>query len=266
MANDQPIRSISRALDIIKVINRLRAPSLIEIATATELPYPTVFRIMQTLIHEGIVEQEPFRKRYHVTELSKSLSSGFQDDDILLGAAITPMHDFTLKHLWPVTLAIRVGNRMMVKHSTHRLTSQTFINYYPGYTLPILECASGRTYLAFCGDDERETVMTGLAGRKSRDEDGNAQLIDHEALFATIRSKGYSKMARTVHNETPGKTSALSVPILDEGRIIGSLAMVFFAAAMSMEEAERTFPSHLIALANTIVANLSVCDGNADDA
>lgn len=237
MDTDQPIRSVIRALEILKTINRLKSPSLTDISKATGLPYPTTFRIVQTLIHEGIIEQEPFRKRYRATELVKALSMGFQEDDKLLAAAFGPMQDFTTRHLWPVTLAIRVGNRMMVKHSTHQLTSQTFINYYPGYTLPLLDCAAGRAYLAFCDDDERETIVSGFAARPSPQNSLSLQLVTSGELLGTIRRDGYAEYARTQHNETPGRTSAFAVPILSDGKLKACLTLVFFARAHTMEDA-----------------------------
>ncbi len=232
-----PIRSVCRALDIIKTINRLRSPTLTEISNATSLPYPTAFRIVQTLIHEGVIEQEPFRKRYRATELVKSLSFGFQEDDRLVAAAEQPMHDYTIEHLWPITLVVRVGNRMMVKHATHQLTTQTFINYYPGYTFPLLDCASGRAFLAFCEDDERETVLNGLQGQQAAIQTMGLQMVEQGSLLGQIRDAGYATMARTQFNETPGKTSSFAVPIFSEGQLKAALTLTFFANAMQMDDA-----------------------------
>ena len=236
MEKDLPIRSISRALDILKTINRLNSPSLTEISKATFLPYPTTFRIVQTLIHEGIIEQEPFRKRYRATELVKALSMGFQDDDKLLNAALDPMRVFTTEHLWPVTISVRVGNRMMIKHSTNQLTSQTFMNYYPGYTLPLLDCSSGRAYLAFCEDEERERVINGLADKPSAQISMSLSTVTDDVL-ENIRRNGYAEYALTMHNQTPGKTSAFAVPILCDGKLKACLSLAFFARAHTLDEA-----------------------------
>ncbi|MEL7189064.1 MAG: helix-turn-helix domain-containing protein [Pseudomonadota bacterium] len=128
MEKGQSIRTISHALQILKTINRLDAPTLTEISRSTSLPYPTTFRLVHALIEEGMVEQEPFRKRYVPTEQVRMLSTGFQEDTRLLNASIDPMKQFTQEFLWPVALTVRVGNRMMVKHSTSQLTTQTFQN------------------------------------------------------------------------------------------------------------------------------------------
>lgn len=255
MEKDQPIRAITRALSILKTINRLDSPTLTQISEATDLPYPTTFRIVQTLISEGMIEQEPFRKRYRATEQVKALSFGFQDDDQLLQAATAPMQEFTAQHLWPVTLAVRAGNRMMVKHSTHQLTSQTFTNYYPGYTLPLLECASGRAHMAFCSEEERTTVLDGFKTRVSERSAMSFELITVSDLIEQIRARGYSEYARTHHNATPGRTSAFAVPVMDGDKLKACLTLVFFAKAHSMEDAVAKYLAPMQALASTIAQN-----------
>lgn len=256
MEDNPIIRSVSRALEILKTINRLASPSLTEISRATGLPYPTTFRIVQTLIHEGIIEQEPYRKRYRATELVKALSLGFQEDDRLLAIATQPMQDFTAKHLWPITLSVRVGNRMMVKHSTHRLTSQTFINYYPGYTLPLLDCASGRAYLAFCDEDERKTILAGFEARATAQNAMSLELVAGGDLLANIRRDGYAEYARTQHNETPGRTSAFAVPIICNGQLRSCLTLGFFARAHTMADAVHNYLAPMQSLAAEVAQQL----------
>jgi len=256
MEKDQPIRSITRALSILKTINRLDSPTLTEIAGATDLPYPTTFRIVQTLISEGMIEQEPFRKRYRATEQVKALSFGFQEDGQLLQAATGPMQDFTAQHLWPVTLSVRVGNRMMIKHSTHQLTSQTFTNYYPGYTLPLLESASGRAHLAFCNEEERETVLDGFKTRATARSAMSLELVTGSDLLEAVHAKGYAEYARTQHNATPGRTSAFAVPVVVDGALRACLTLVFFARAHSMEDAVGKYLAPMQLLAAIIAENI----------
>lgn len=57
-----PIRSISRAIGVHQAVNQLGSLSMMQIAKRGKLPYPTACRLVQTLIHEGLLEQEPARK------------------------------------------------------------------------------------------------------------------------------------------------------------------------------------------------------------
>jgi len=256
MEKAPPIRSVRRALEILRVINRMRAPTLTEIARATDLPYPTAFRIVQTLVHEGVIEQERFRKRYRPTELVRSLASGFQDDDRLVAAAQANMQSFTAEHLWPLALSVRVGNRMMIKHATHKMTSQTFINYFPGDTMPLLDCASGRAMLAFCDDEERATVLSGLQDSRAETDSMGLQIMCEGGLLEQIKGDGYATMARTRFTELPGKTSAMAVPVFHDGKLVATLTLIFFANAMTMEEAVQKYLEPLGQLSQRVAASM----------
>lgn len=236
-----PIRAISRSLAILQAINRGRSVTMMEIATATDLPYPTVCRIVQTLMHEGLVEQEPTRKNYRPTALVKTLSQGFQDDDLLVSLARPHIVDVTRKLGWPVSLTTRVGNSIVLKDTTHALTSLTLLNYHPGYSLPLLECASGKAYMAFCPDDERETILQGLRQLESPTDLVGRHVLQSGLALSEIRAQGYATQARNLHTETPGKTSSIAVPVFGSERVVAVLAIIFFASAMTMNEAVAAF-------------------------
>jgi len=76
LASDGNIRTIGRAISVLQVINRHRSVSMMEIAKHTGLPYPTAFRMVETLLDLGIVERESTRKRYRPTRLVTTLSVG----------------------------------------------------------------------------------------------------------------------------------------------------------------------------------------------
>ena len=123
-----PIRSLVRGLEVLQTINREGSLTLTRICKLTGLPYPTVFRIMQTLIAEGFVESEPARKWYRPTILAKTLSSGFPEESRLVAVARPYIVELTEKFAWPISITTRVGNMMMVRDSTHSLTSLTLSN------------------------------------------------------------------------------------------------------------------------------------------
>ena len=230
------IRAVTRALDVLRAINRLRGGTLAEISREASLPYATCFRIVQTLIHEGLVAQEAFRKRYHATEMVLALSSGYQADNRLVDAARQPMEAFTARHLWPLGLTIRVGSRMLIKFTTHALTTQTFEIYHPGDSQPIAESASGRVWLAHASPEERQAVLDGLMANDP-DSSLGLRLLREQSLFDEIRAQGFASYERTPFNRTPGQTSAISVPVIWGGKVRGCLSLVFFASAMPMATA-----------------------------
>ncbi|MEJ0023389.1 MAG: hypothetical protein WDN76_08110 [Alphaproteobacteria bacterium] len=138
------------------------------IAEACGHAYPTTCRIVQTLIHEGLIERESERKRYRATALVQTLSSGYHGQNRLVQAARQEIVKLTSNHRMAVAVVTHVGPHMVVSDSTHALTSLTFSNYHPGYTLAILDCASGLAYLAFAapGREQQRSQKLGFPARR----------------------------------------------------------------------------------------------------
>jgi IclR family mhp operon transcriptional activator len=220
---------------VLQSVNRAGSLNLQDIARDADIPYPTAFRIIQTLVHEGLIECEPHRKRYRATALTQSLSLGFRDAGKLVEHAHSPIVALTKKIGWPISLTTRAGQTMMVRDSTHLLTSLTFNNYYPGYTLPILECASGHVYLACCAAGERESILAGM--RTIADDSPMLRMFEYGKLMERIRENGYATRDRNLHNANPGKTSSMAVPVLENGHVAGALTLIFFHSAMTLTEA-----------------------------
>lgn len=234
-----PIRSISRALNILKIINRAGSICLMDIAKQSGLPYPSVCRIVQTLVHEQMVERGSSGKYYRPAPSVQSLSYGYQDDEELVKTARPHIEDLTREIGWPVSIVTRVGNQMILRDSTHSMTSLTFARYYPGYSLPIAYCADGKAFLAAMPEDELELVRENLGPRIPVPGDPNC-LLDPLNDLQDIREQGYAIVERVQHTATPGKTSCISMPIFRRERVAGVVTIAFFASAMSQAKAKET--------------------------
>lgn len=243
VAEDASIRVIGRALEILRVINLQGAPTMAQIAREVGLPYPTVLRIVRALIEEGVVEREPVRKRYRPTALVQSLSYGFQSHDALVTKARPHIEHLTRAVHWPISVVTRVGNFMVVRDSTSTQTPMTFNHYYPGWQVPLIQSASGRAYLANCTSEVRHNLIAHIEDSGTEGEIRMLRAFEASGEAEKIRRQGYAAVARTAYSANPGKTSSLAVPIFCEGDVLGTLLIVFFAAAMSTEIAvERYFP------------------------
>lgn len=228
-----------------------------EIAQAAKVPYPTACRIVQTLLCEGLVERELDRKRYRPTVLVLSLANGFQVHDRLIQVSRRHIVDLTHRHNWPVSVVTRVGQSMVVRDSTHALTSRTFSNYYPGFTLPILECASGRAYLAHTTADERATILHGVQTVPGVTDPQTLKLFESDVIIKEIQRDGYATKGRNFHNATPGRTASIAVPLFDQDELVGALTMVFFASAMKMSDAVEKYLGDMRSTADRISLDLA---------
>jgi IclR family mhp operon transcriptional activator len=257
MEKGVPIRSVSRALVALQAINRCGSLSLMEIARATGVPYPTAHRLVQTLLYQGFIECEPSRKRYRCTALVLSLAVGFQHEDRLVEAARPHILGLTRRLGWPVSISTRVGKVMMLRDTTHATTSLTFDNYYAGFTLPILECASGKLLMAYSSAKERKSILQSV---RMSPEDMNPQMLalaEGGVIFDEIRRNGYATQGKNRYTVTPGKTSSIAVPILRDGKIMAAMTLIFFAKAMKIEDAVVAYLEDMRRTAADIMTDLS---------
>ncbi len=251
-----PIRSISRAIAVLQAINRGRSLTMMEIAQASVVPYPTACRIVQTLLHEGLIEREATRKRYQPTALCETLAHGFQGHGALVHAAQPHMNTLTRDIGWPISLTTHVGASMVLRASTHAQTSLTFNAYFPGYAIPILACAAGLVYLAFADRAESESVLASLSYLEDPDSRHMLQLAREGGLVETVRRSGYAARGFNRFTQNPGKTSSIAVPLFQDGQIAGALTTAFFASAIDMRDAIKQLFPKLQACATAITNDL----------
>lgn len=241
MDQDSGIRSISRALGILRAINRSGSLTLTEIARAVDVPYATALRIARALVSEGVIEREPDRKRYRPTALVQSLAYGFQNHDQLVVTARPHIVALTQELYWPISIVNRVGNAMVVRDSTSTRTPLTFNHYYPGWQVPLTVSASGRVYLANCTADVRKELIDYYRVDATSAELATLQAFEESGEAEKIRNQGYAAAARTGYSANPGKTSSIAVPLFLGDELSGSVTLVFFAAAMPLNEAVSRF-------------------------
>ncbi len=239
--DDHSIRSIKRGLSVLQAINRSGSMRLMDISFATNLPYPTVCRIVETLVDAGMIEREESVRKYRPTALVQTLSVGYQEDHALVMRARPHIVALCKKVNWPITVATRVGNTMMIRDSTHRLTTLTFSNYAPGYTLPLLECSVGKAYVAYCDNEERDNIIAGLKKINTEENNRAHSILEDGFLVNRIIEDGYATHEYNQYTESPGKTSSLGVPIFVNGRLAGALGLIFFSSSMSVRDAARDF-------------------------
>lgn len=256
MERGVPIRSISRAITVLQVINRAPSISMMEIARGSGMPYPTACRIVQTLLHEGLIEREPARKRYRATVLVQTLSHGFQSHDHLAQVARPHLAEYTRKVGWPIALCTRVGQSMVVRTSTHANAAKTLTIYHAGYSLPLLGSAAGRTHIAFASEEEQADILATLDLPPNDPEAATLQLFRAGGLIEEIRAAGYALKGRNQHTATPGKTSSISVPVLDGDELQGVIALIYFSSAMRSARAVAEFAEPLKQVADDIARDL----------
>lgn len=256
-AASQSIRSISRGLAVLRTINRCRPASLTDITKGVGIPYPSVCRIVQTLINEGVIERIPNTHYYRPTILVRALSAGYQTEEELVGVARPLIVELCKEIVWPVSIATRVGQWMMLLDSTHHLTSLTFSNYSPGYTLPLTECATGKAFLAFSEEEKRNSILASLHDSNPQQVSENRLKALNEDYWASIREEGFATQFINSFSANPGKTSSIAVPIMVNDEVVASMAFIFFRSSMTVDSAKANYLEKVQACAMQISKSLS---------
>lgn len=253
-------RSIARGLKVLRILS-LRGPmNLATITKETGLSYATVCRIVNTLLAEAYIEREPSRKHFRVTGLVKSLSHGYQQDNQMVKVAHKYLVELTKELEWVVVLATRLGSSMVAQDSTHMLTTRTFIHYYPGFTFPILDSAAGRAYLAFCSEEERVSCLNGIEQIEGKAAEHAVEVARTTDELEQIRKIGFATRGRNPSHAPSRKNSSIAVPIFDGEEVCGALCLVFFSAAMPIDEAVARYAPRLMQTAKTIGEELTSSD------
>jgi IclR family mhp operon transcriptional activator len=237
------IRSIGRALAVLRAVNHAGSMSMMQISKVVGIPYPTACRIVHTLQEEGMLEREPTRKFYRPTAFVNTLSHGYQDFSDLVSTARPELESLTNKHFWPVSLATRVGQHMLIRDCTHSTSPMALTNYQPGASFPLIECASGHVYLAYSSADQRERWLDAAMNLDHAPDPLVIDRLRNPAFAEEVRGQGYVLRGYNQFTNTPGRTSSIAVPIFNGGDVCGALTLVFFSVSMRQETAvERYLP------------------------
>ncbi len=231
------IRALQRGLRVLEVLNQHNGSTLTEITRYTSLPKATTYRILENLIRMGYVMRDKADAKYRLCILVRRLSEGFDDTAWLTEIARPMIRELGREVVYPIAISTLYGTSMLARETTDRESALALDHYTSGTLLPMFSSASGKVYVSYCTDNEREILLDLCA--KSEEPEHNfardARFIDH--LIQDVRDKGYALGLRQRTQAAQGKSSALAVPIMSRGSLLASLALRYIDSAMTPEEA-----------------------------
>jgi IclR family mhp operon transcriptional activator len=222
------VRSLDRGLRLLQAMNRAPHASVTQLAADIEVPRSTAYRLLDTLVGLGFVTFGT--DGYALSREVRTLSDGFIDE-----AWITPaweeMVEISRKLIWPVSLFTAEAATMVIRRTTHELSTLSIDYGMSGKRLPITETAAGRTYLAFCPLAERRSILAMPAAYV-----GNPTRLERvlvETRLEQVRQQGFDTRVGGV----VALTGSLAVPVLVEGRVLCTLSLIYIASSLSLEQA-----------------------------
>jgi IclR family mhp operon transcriptional activator len=249
-----PMRGALRTLQVLRALNVRNGATVSELTTVTGISRPALYRILETLREAGYVAVDLEGQHYGLTMLVRSLAEGFSEEDWVTSVARPVLKQLQKEVVWPADLGTFMGNAMWIRETTRHVSPLTMDRGVAGARFCLLSSATGRAYLAFCGERERELILRNVARSP---EPGNELINDRGRLNAILeetRARGYGQR----YGEPPTESGAIATPIIAGERVLGCVNITFAAGALHPSEAAEL---HLAAMQR---ASRKIADGAVD--
>jgi IclR family mhp operon transcriptional activator len=248
MDDPQAIRSVVRAIGLLRALNLRPVATINFMHQETKIPKPSIVRMMQTLESCGLVKHAPQHGAYFLSSGVLSLSHGYHSEPMLVEAAAPLMDQLTLRVKWPVALAVLEDFSMVVRYSTIPLSPLALRHSTLNMRLSLTSRAIGRAYLAFCAPDQQKALLEALKYSSKPEDSPSKDMPEMLALLSQIKTQGYA----TRHPEVSLASNTLAVPIFDQHGVAAALGLTYFSSIMSPEQAVAKHLNDLTELAGLI--------------
>lgn len=238
---------MERTLAVLETLGRPRR--LAEIAERTELPKPTVHRILQVLVARGFARDED--NGVYAAGPRVLAVAGEALAELDLAATARPLlRDLQSRVGGTIHLALRNGDEAVYVEKVdgdepYRMASRV------GGALPLHSTGIGKAILAGLPAEEREE----LVGRLPLVQRTDNTLVDQKALASELErvaTRGYA----IDDEENERGVRCVAAPLRDHrGRVVGGLSVSSLVYVLSREDAERIAPD-VVAVAGELSALL----------
>ncbi|WUR84338.1 helix-turn-helix domain-containing protein [Streptomyces phaeochromogenes] len=227
---------MERGLQVLRVLQEMRAASLHDLHQVTGIPKATLLRILHTCNQQDLVWQRLADGAF-IASL-RPQRAPYDDAEWLGELASQVLEELCERVMWPSVLTVpRLDYMETIDTNSPKAYFDEVVPVAPiGFRSHMLLGASGRAYIAFSPQREREAVLRRL---REHDAPGNEYAHDPEwlrRLLATTRSRGYS--VRAQEYDFDGRNS-IAVPIRVHGEVLGCVNVTWRRTVMSAQEVAR---------------------------
>ena len=266
----KPIQSLERGLHVLAKLREMRAASLHDLHRATGIPKPTLTRILYTLYRQGLVWQRIADGAFLPSHLM--LQRGRLDDTAWLVEIASPVLERLCERvMWPSVLSVpRLDHMEVVETNSPRAYFDELPAGPIGFRANLLRSASGRAYLAFCPDAEREAVLRRL---RDRDVVGHELARDPVAvrrIVAATRRRGYSVRApdfgghySKTRRELDDGRSSIAMPVCSGGHVLACVNLTWRRKALTLTQVVDRYAGDLRTAVTTIEGRLAASGAGA---
>lgn len=207
-----------RAFRILEELALEPALSLKELTERTAIPKPTVYRLLRTLREIGYVTEDGPRGSYAIG--NRVMQVFRRDPGLELKRLAHPLL-VSLHETFNETVNLAVADRTRIHYLEVMETTRPLRWVVePGSSDPIHTTALGRAILAFLDGESRESLLREIAKASGARRTGEFVTRQSEIL-AAVRRKGWARDDK----ETNPEVVCIAIPLLDNGRPLGSLSL-----------------------------------------
>jgi IclR family transcriptional regulator, mhp operon transcriptional activator len=232
------IRSVVRSLQVLRLVNEQQGLTLKDICVLSNLPKPTVYRILQTLRREGYVEPDGIRGVHHVARKALELSAGYTERTLIVKVAAPIALATTRKAIkWPLAIGTLDRGTIIVRYSSMPYSPLGVANTTLGHRHDLLESAMGHAYLIACDPTERHNLAQLLKSDAPRG--GGADIQSKlDAVIANSRLGYGLRLA-----QKKGESATLAIAIHHDQDVLAVLSMTTFGTVMNASFITRMLPT-----------------------
>lgn len=235
-AHHQNVRAVTRACDILRSFHDTTLQTLAEVSQSTGLDKGTTRRLLLTLMHSGLIVQNPETQRYGLGRQLRTLAANVVDDFALLSVAIPVLSE--------IATELHVTSFLSVYHQGTALALERLhdvkgieVRWWPiGGTMPLNCGAAPKLLLAYQSDEEIARVL-----KKPLQAATSETIVTRDAFrrrLNLIRRRGWEF---AMDDFVLGLT-AVAVPVFDSR---GKLACALSVAGLTPQMSESRRPRHV---------------------
>tara|TARA_R110002110_G_scaffold303525_1_gene517603 strand:+ start:23409 stop:24209 length:801 start_codon:yes stop_codon:yes gene_type:complete len=241
------VQALQRGLAVLEVLNRHNGLNANQLARRANLSRGTAHRMLETLREAGYVLRDELSGAYWLSIKVRGLSDGYIDEMWIANIVRPRIEKLGKEIVWPVNLTVPNGTDMMVRAATDYHSRLARYRIPTGWCTPMAGSASGRTFLAHCSEEDRNTFVELISRTSHNPRDAlasDAELL--EKKLNEIRQRGYDIQM------SDENVMALSIPIFENDYAFACLTTRFSAQYISLEKGVERFLPALRATADEI--------------
>lgn len=223
-----PVEAVCRALNVLRSVNKQHIATVNSIHAETEIPKPTVVRMLETLMDQGYVVRDNMCGGYRMTSKVTEFTNGYEGISRVIEVARPLVISLTRRIKWPIGLGVIDDDAIAIQFWTGTISPWAHTNTVLGLRPDLVTSAMGRAYLAYCPEAERERHLSRLRADTER-VFGEIEEQQYRALLTKTLRDGFAvRDPRT----PPFRSTTFGIPIM-EGEVVSAVISIsFFSSAV----------------------------------